>query len=113
MRQLIIWVISLYSFSSYAQDANPKIIHINTHGTFVSDTTNSEVSENKNKTNMTISEGVLSAEEHINLKLDSTALIVLSLVESDTSKTRNWNNYIKYKDKTYLIVITTGGENCK
>ena len=45
----------------------------------------------------------------MNLKVDSSALIVLSLVDSDGSITKNWGEFKeKYRNGNYLIVVDSG-----
>ena len=53
--------------------------------------------------------GVLTAYEPMNLKVDSSALIVLSLVDSDGSITKNWSQFKEnYRTGNYLIVVDSG-----
>jgi hypothetical protein len=53
--------------------------------------------------------GVLTAYEPMNLEVDPSALIVLSLVDSDGSITKNWDKFKeKYRNGNYLIVVDSG-----
>jgi hypothetical protein len=52
---------------------------------------------------------LLTAFETMDLNMDSSALIVLSLVDRDGSIAKNWSNFIaKYKTGNYLIVVDSG-----
>ncbi len=105
MKTKLIITFLTFSLNAFAQDpltsdtSKKKTMHISTHGNF---TINND------------SSGILTAYEARNLTLDSTTLITLSMVDSDSSITKNWDKFIeRYKDYNYLILVTTTDDGAK
>jgi len=105
----------LFSYSGFSQDSlstdtsKNNILYIQTHGFFVNDPienykpiTNDSILLKNPMKEMFIENNVM------NLNHDSNSLIVLSLIDSDSSIINNWDEFTqKFTDRTYLILVTS------